>query len=93
MVQRAAFKPDGSIHLETTGSAFNAPYPGLLKIFMLLVLIALTIQFVVLAINYVRAKPYDMRANSGAAKTMTDQNSCPNSPMHSMKTVISGATG
>jgi hypothetical protein len=35
---------------------------------MLLVLIALTIQFVVLAINYVRAKPDDVRANSGTAK-------------------------
>lgn len=68
MVQRAAFKPDGSIHLETTGSAFNAPYPGLLKIFMLIVLIALTIQFVALAVNYVRAKPDDARANSGTAK-------------------------
>ena len=54
MVKRAAFTPAGDIHLETTGSAFNAPYPGLLKIFMLIVLIALTIQFIILSINYLR---------------------------------------
>ncbi|MAZ32904.1 MULTISPECIES: TRAP transporter small permease subunit [Thalassospira] len=65
MVKRAAFKPGGDIHLETTGSAFNAPYPGLLKIFMLFVLIALTIQFVILTINYMRAKPDYAGANSG----------------------------
>ena len=64
MVKRAAFKPDGSIHLETTGSAFNAPYPGMLKIFLLLVLIALTAQFIVLAVNYARTKPDYIRTKS-----------------------------
>ena len=54
MVGRAAFAPDGSIRLETSGSAWNPPFPSLLKIFLLIVMVALTIQFVILAINYMR---------------------------------------
>ena len=54
MVQRAAFAPDGSFRLETSGSAWNPPTPSLLKIFMLAVMVALAIQFLVLAVNYAR---------------------------------------
>lgn len=57
MVERAAFTPTGDIHLETTGSAFNAPYPGVLKVFLFLTLIVLTVQFLVQAINYARKAP------------------------------------
>lgn len=65
MVQRAAITPNGDIHLETTGSAFNAPYPGLLKIFLMLVLILLTVQFIVLMVNYARTKPDNVQTKSG----------------------------
>ena len=54
MVQRAAFAPDGSFRLETSGSAWNPPTPSLLKIFMLAVMVVLAIQFLVLAVNYAR---------------------------------------
>jgi TRAP-type C4-dicarboxylate transport system permease small subunit len=54
MVGRAAFAPDGTIRLETSGSAWNPPFPSLLKIFLLIVMVALTIQFVILAVNYMR---------------------------------------
>ncbi|MBC06734.1 TRAP transporter small permease [Thalassospira sp.] len=54
MVGRAAFAPDGSVRLETSGSAWNPPFPSLLKIFLLIVMIALTVQFIILAINYMR---------------------------------------
>ena len=57
MVERAAFTPTGDIHLETTGSAFNAPYPGVLKVFLFLTLIVLTVQFLVQAFNYARKAP------------------------------------
>ncbi|WP_417804001.1 TRAP transporter small permease subunit [Thalassospira lucentensis] len=66
MVKRAAIKPDGSIHLETTGSAFNAPYPGMLKIFLMVILIVLTVQFIVLTINYARGKHDNVQTKSGA---------------------------
>ena len=56
MVGRAAFTPDGSFRLETSGSAWNPPTPALLKIFMLVVLTLLTAQFLVLAVNYARGK-------------------------------------
>lgn len=65
MVERAAFTPAGVIRLETTGSAFNAPYPGLLKVFMLLVLIVLTIQFLVQAINFARRGPVMPKSADG----------------------------
>ena len=56
MVQRAAFRPDGSFRLERSGSAWDPVYPGLLKVFMLVVLTVMAVQFVVLAINYARGK-------------------------------------
>lgn len=54
MVGRAAFAPDGTFRLETSGSAWNPPFPSLLKIFLLIVMVALTVQFIILAINYMR---------------------------------------
>jgi C4-dicarboxylate transporter DctQ subunit len=56
MVERAIFTPDGSFRLETSGSAWNPPIPGLLKVFMFSVLLVMAIQFVVLAWNYARGK-------------------------------------
>jgi len=56
MVQRAIFTPDGAFRLETSGSAWNPPIPGVLKVFMFLVLLVMAIQFVVLAWNYARGK-------------------------------------
>ncbi len=56
MVERAAFRPDGTFRLETSGSAWNPAYPGLLKVFMLVVLTVLALQFLVLAWSYWRAR-------------------------------------
>lgn len=54
MVERAVFRPDGSIRLETSGSAWNPPTPALLKLFLLLVLTLMAVQFAVLAVNHAR---------------------------------------
>ncbi|WP_417768130.1 TRAP transporter small permease subunit [Stappia sp.] len=54
MVQRAAFRPDGSFRLERSGSAWDPVYPGLLKVFLLAVLAVMAVQFLVLAVNYAR---------------------------------------
>lgn len=54
MVQRATFRPDGSFHLETSGSAWDPPYPAILKLFLLAVLCVMAVQFLVLAINHLR---------------------------------------
>ena len=56
MVERAAFRPDGSFRLERSGSAWDPVYPGLLKIFMLVVLTVLALQFLRLAWGYARAR-------------------------------------
>lgn len=58
-VKRAVWAPNGEIHVETSGSAWNPPFPGLLKVFMLIILIVLAIQFLILAVNYARRKVED----------------------------------
>lgn len=56
VVQRAAWTPSGAFRLETSGSAWNPPTPGLLKLFLLAVLIVMALQFAVLAVNYARRR-------------------------------------
>jgi C4-dicarboxylate transporter, DctQ subunit len=58
-VKRAVWTPQGEIRLETSGSAWNPAYPGLLKIFLFAILILLAVQFAILAVNYARAKGKD----------------------------------
>ncbi|MGR3570512.1 TRAP transporter small permease subunit [Brevirhabdus sp.] len=54
MVAKATFAPTGDFRLERSGSAWNPPTPALVKIFLFLMLIVLTIQFLVLAYNHAR---------------------------------------
>lgn len=56
MVKRSAWRPDGSFHLETSGSAWNPAFPGVLKILLMVALIVMAVQFVILAINYARGQ-------------------------------------
>lgn len=56
MVKRAAWRPDGSFHLESSGSAWNPSYPGVLKILLMVALAVMALQFAILAINYARGK-------------------------------------
>ena len=56
MAARATFRPDGTFRLESSGSAWNPVYPGLLKIFLLLVLGVMAVQFVILAVAYARGR-------------------------------------
>lgn len=55
-VQRAIWTPAGDFRLETSGSAWNPPTPGLLKVFLLFILIIMTIQFLIFAIAYFKKK-------------------------------------
>ena len=55
-VQKAWYRPNGDFRLETTGSIFNPPYPALVKGFLLVVVLAMGIQFVVLIVNYARGR-------------------------------------
>lgn len=56
VVGRALWSPDGSFRIETSGSAWNPPAPGLLKAFLFGVLILMAVQFLVLTINYAKKK-------------------------------------
>nr|WP_226778910.1 TRAP transporter small permease [Oceaniglobus trochenteri] len=53
-VRRSVWTPQGEFRLETSGSAWNPPFPGLMKFFLFVILIALTVQFLILAFNYAR---------------------------------------
>ncbi|UWR21980.1 TRAP transporter small permease subunit [Sulfitobacter sp. S190] len=55
-VQRAIWTPAGDFRLETSGSAWNPPTPGLLKLFLLGILVVMTVQFAVLSLAYLRKK-------------------------------------
>lgn len=59
MVQRAVVTPSGEIRLETTGSAWSPPTPALIKIFILVVMILLVVQFLILAFNYAKRSAKD----------------------------------
>ena len=56
MVQRAAFRPDGSFRLEHSGSAWDPVFPGTIKIFLLVILSVMAVQFLILAFNYARGR-------------------------------------
>lgn len=45
MTREAWLSPDGSIHLQTTGSAWDMPLPALLKAVILLISCVMLIQF------------------------------------------------
>lgn len=51
---RAVWTPAGEVRLETSGSAWNPPTPGMLKIFLFFILVVMAIQFAILTINYFR---------------------------------------
>ncbi|RVV99135.1 TRAP transporter small permease [Mesobaculum littorinae] len=56
MVERAVFTPAGDFRLETSGSAWDPVYPGLMKLFLLAVMAVMALQFLILAINYARGR-------------------------------------
>lgn len=56
MVLRAAFRPDGSIRLERSGSAWDPVFPGTIKIFLLIIMAVMAVQFIILAYNYARGR-------------------------------------
>lgn len=63
MVKRAIFRPDGSVHFETSGSAWDPAYPAWLKLFLLATLCIMAMQFLILAWNHAR------KARTNASKT------------------------
>jgi C4-dicarboxylate transporter DctQ subunit len=54
MAMKAAWAPTGEFRLERSGSAWNPPTPALVKWFLLAMLVLLTLQFLILAINHAR---------------------------------------
>ena len=55
-VRSAVFTPQGEFRLETSGSAWNPPYPGIVKTFLFVVIVAMAVQFLVLIVNHARGR-------------------------------------
>lgn len=49
MAQKALYTPQGDFRLERSGSAWNPPTPATVKVFLLVILILMAIQFLILA--------------------------------------------
>ncbi|MFN3274198.1 MAG: TRAP transporter small permease subunit [Paracoccus sp. (in: a-proteobacteria)] len=54
MADRALYTPGGEFRPERSGSSWNPPTPALIKTFLLIVMLALTVQFLIMAINHAR---------------------------------------
>lgn len=54
IVKTSFWTPAGVLRLETTGSSWNPPTPAILKGFLFLVMIGLSLQFLILAFNHGR---------------------------------------
>ncbi len=54
VAEAAMFTPTGEFRFDTTGSAWNPPTPGIIKLFLFVVMVLLTLQFARLAWGYAR---------------------------------------
>lgn len=54
MAKKALFAPGGDFRLERSGSAWDPPTPALLKVFLLVILTLLALQYLILAINHIK---------------------------------------
>ena len=54
MVKLAFWTPAGEFRMETTGTAWNPPTPAVLKGFLFVVMIALSVQFLIFAFNHAK---------------------------------------
>ncbi len=60
MVQDAWFNPNGEIHLQTSGSAWNPVFPAYLKAIILMTMLILSLQFclhLIAEVHALRSKP------------------------------------
>lgn len=55
-VFKSFYDPTGAFRMITSGSAWNPPYPALLRAFLFIALVAMTVQFLVFVINKIRGQ-------------------------------------
>jgi C4-dicarboxylate transporter DctQ subunit len=56
LTEKAMFAPWGDFRMETSGSAWNPPYPALSKTFLFIIFIVMTLQFVLHLAHYLKDK-------------------------------------
>lgn len=59
IVERAIFTPQGAFRMETSGSAWDPPFPAITKVFLFLMLCVMLLQFVLHIIADLRGKNDD----------------------------------
>lgn len=55
-VVKSFYDPTGAFRMITSGSAWNPPFPALLRAFLFVILVAMTIQFALFVVNKLRGK-------------------------------------
>jgi len=56
LAEKALFAPWGDFRMETSGSAWNPPFPALSKTFLFIIFIVLTLQFILHLVHYLKDK-------------------------------------
>ncbi len=56
LVEKSWFAPWGELRLETSGSAWNPPFPAYTKAFLMIALIVMTLQFLLRLVHYIRQR-------------------------------------
>ena len=55
-VVKSLFNPAGDFRMITSGSAWNPPFPAILRSFLFLVLVVMTIQFALFMLHHIRRR-------------------------------------
>ena len=56
LAEKALFAPWGDFRMETSGSAWNPPFPALSKTFLFIIFIVMTLQFILHLVHYLQDK-------------------------------------
>lgn len=59
VLERAIFTPQGAFRMETSGSAWNPPFPAIIKGFLFMMLCIMTLQFFLHLLHHIRRTPND----------------------------------
>ncbi|AWK88764.1 TRAP transporter small permease subunit [Azospirillum thermophilum] len=72
MAWKSLFTPSGAFRIETSGSAWNPPSPALLKPFLFLILVVMTLQFLLQMWRHIRRPPGDVHHGQPGAGVYED---------------------
>lgn len=72
MAWKSLVTPSGAFRIETSGSAWNPPFPAMLKPFLFLILVVMTLQFLLQMWRHIRRPPGDVHHGQPGAGVYED---------------------